>query len=148
MRSRDGFTLTEVLIVLILVGIIGGFAFAQVGSMLAKTRVQRAASVVAADLKLAHSLAARQRQPIRISIDPAANAMRLRDFATPATIYSQRYFHAEGEYPVETFSADETSVLVYPNGLSEKPMTITVAAGGESRQISMSRAGQVRVSGS
>lgn len=148
MRSRDGFTITEVLIVLILVGIIGGFAFTRVGSMLAQTRVQRAASVVAADLKLAHSMAGRQRQPIRISIDPGARAFRLRDYTTPATVYAERHFHAGGEYPVETFQTTETTVLVYPNGLADKPVTITVGAAGKSRQVSMSRAGQVRVSGS
>ena len=148
MRSRDGFTITEVLIVLILVGIIGGFAFTRVGSMLAQTRVQRAASVVAADLQLAQSMAGRQRQPIRISIDPASRAFRLLDYATPTTVYRERHFHAAGEYPVETFATTETSVLVYPNGLTEKPVTITIGAAGRSREVSMSRAGQVRVSGS
>lgn len=147
MRSRDGFTITEVLIVLILVGIIGGFAFRRVGSMLAQTRVQRAASVVAADLKVAHSMAGRQRQPIRISIDPAARVFRLRDYATPATVYLERHFHDAGEYPVDTFQTSEMSLLVYPNGLAEKAVVITLVAAGRSRIITMSRAGQVRVSG-
>jgi type II secretion system protein H len=148
MRSRDGFTLTEVLIVLILVGIVGGIAFTQVGGMLAQTRVQRAASVVAADLKLAHSLAGRQRQPVTISIDAPNRVFRVRDYATPTTVYSERHFHSGGEYPVETFQTTETSVMVYPNGLAEKPVTITVGAGGRSRAVTMSRVGQVRVSGS
>ncbi|MGH7463581.1 MAG: GspH/FimT family pseudopilin, partial [Longimicrobiales bacterium] len=104
--------------------------------------------VVAADLKLASSLAGRQRQPIRISIDPAARAFRLRDYATPSTIYSERYFHAAGEYPVDSFQASATSLLVYPNGLAAGPVTITVSAGGRTRVVSMTRAGQVRVSGS
>lgn len=148
MRSRDGFTLTELLIVLILVGVIGGFAVMRVGAMMEQTRVQRAASVVAADLKMAHSMAGRQRQPIQISIDEAGRAFRLRDYAVPATIYSERYFHAAGEYPVDSFQASETSLLVYPNGLAEGPLTITVAAGGRSRVITMTRAGQVRITGS
>ena len=148
MRSRDGFTITEVLIVLILVGIIGGFAFARVGSMLAQTRVQRAASVVAADLKLAHSMAGRQRMPIQISIDPTARAFRLRDHTTPTKIYSERHFHSNGEYPVESFQTTQTSLLVYPNGLADGPVTITLQAGGNTRVVTMSRAGQVRVSGS
>lgn len=148
MRSRNGFTLVEVLIVLILVGIIGGLAFAQVGGMLAQTRVQRAASVVAADLKLAHSMAGRRRQPVQISIDQGARAFRVRDFATPTTVYSERHFHSDGEYPVETFQTTEATLLVYPNGLADRSVTITVGAGGNSRVITMSRAGQVRVTGS
>ncbi|HSK19354.1 MAG TPA: prepilin-type N-terminal cleavage/methylation domain-containing protein [Longimicrobiales bacterium] len=148
MRSRDGFTITEVLIVLILVGIIGGFAFARVGSMLAQTRVQRAASVVAADLKLAHSMAGRQRVPIRVSIDPTARVFRLRDYTTPTTIYSERHFHNDGEYPVESFLTSKTSLLVYPNGLADGSVEIELRAGGKTRVVRMSRAGQVRVSGS
>ena len=148
MRSRDGFTLTEVLIVLILVGIIGGVAFAQVGSMLAQTRVQRAASVVAADLRLAHSMAGRQRMPIEISIDPAGRAFRLRDYTTPTTIYSERHYSSDGEYPIESFQTTETSMLVYPNGLADGDVTITLQAGGSTRVVTMSRVGQVRVSGS
>jgi hypothetical protein len=69
------------------------------------------------------------------------------DYVTPTIVYSQRYFHAAGEYPVQTFNSTETSLLVYPNGLAEKPVTITVGANGRTRVISMTRAGQVRVSG-
>ncbi|MGH7449694.1 MAG: hypothetical protein ACRELT_19120, partial [Longimicrobiales bacterium] len=78
----------------------------------------------------------------------AARAFRLRDYATPSTIYSERYFHAAGEYPVDSFQASATSLLVYPNGLAAGPVTITVSAGGRTRVVSMTRAGQVRVSGS
>jgi prepilin-type N-terminal cleavage/methylation domain-containing protein len=129
MRSRDGFTLVEVLIVMILIGIVGGIAMTQVGGMLAQTRVQRAASVVAADLKLAHSLAGRRRQPVRISIDTVGRVFRVRDYTTPTTIYSQRFFHSAGEYPVDNFA-----------------VTVTLRAAGRSRVVTMSRAGQVRVS--
>lgn len=146
MRSRAGFTITEVLIVLILVGIIGGFAFARVGTMLAQTNVQRAASVVAADLKLAHSMAGRQRAPVRISIDPSARIFRIVDAATPTNVYSERHFHAEGEYPLDTFLTTETALLVYPNGLADNPVKITLRAGGWTRIVNMTRAGQVRVS--
>lgn len=145
MRSRDGFTLLELLIVLIIVGIAAGVAIPQVGRMLAQTRVQRAASVVAADLKLAHSLAGRQRQPVRIVVDAAAQVLRVRNDATTA-VYSERYFHSGGEYPVDSFATTDASVVVYPNGLSDGQLIITLGAAGRSRQILMTRAGQVRVS--
>ena len=145
MRSRNGFTLLELLIVLIIVGIAAGVALPQVGRMLAQTRVQRAAGVVAADLKLAHSLAGRQRQPVEIVLDAANQVMRVRDDAT-STVYSERYFHSAGEYPVDSFTTTDASVVVYPNGLSDGNVTITVGAGGRSRQILMTRGGMVRVS--
>lgn len=145
MRSRNGFTLIELLIVLIIAGIAMGIAIPQVGRMLAQTRVQRAAGVVAADLKLAHSLAGRQRQPVQIVVDAANRVLRVRNDAT-TTVYSERYFHAAGEYPLDSFTTTDASVVVYPNGLSDGNVTITVGAGGRSRQITLTRGGLVRVS--
>jgi len=145
MRSRDGFTLTELLIVLVLLSIIGGITVAQVGRMLGQTRVQRAASVVAADMKMAHALAGRARRPVRISIDSANRVIRVRDFSTPTTVYSERHFHAAGEYPVQTFIVSDTSLLVYPNGLAAGALSVTVGTTSGSRQVTMTRAGQVRV---
>jgi hypothetical protein len=49
---------------------------------------------------------------------------------------------------VESFQTTQTSLLVYPNGLADGPVTITLQAGGNTRVVTMSRAGQVRVSGS
>jgi len=145
MRSREGFTITEVLIVLVIIGIVGGFAFMQVGAALASSRAQRAASVIASDLKLAHSLAGRQRQPVRISIDTANRVFRIRDYTTPSTVYVERYFHSAGEYPIDVMQVTDTSLLVYPNGLAEGGITITVRALDERRTVQMTRAGLVRL---
>lgn len=147
MRSRDGFTIIEVLIVLILIGVVGGFAFMRVQSGLAQARAQAAAGVIAADLKQAHSLAGRRRVPVRISIDTMNGEMafRIRDMNSPDTIYVERHFTHVGEQPVDRFRVSDTSRVVYPNGLADGELTLWVRAGEERRQIHMTRAGMVRV---
>jgi hypothetical protein len=91
-------------------------------------------------------MAGRQRSPVRISIDSAQRVMRVRDFTTPATIYSERRFHVRSEFPVERFVVSDTSLVVFPNGLAAGPIDVTVQVRGRTRQISMSRTGQVRLS--
>lgn len=146
MRSRDGFTITELLIVLILMGIVGGTAVMSVNRTMAQTRAQRAASVIMTDLKLAPSLAARARRPVRISIDTAGKVFRVRDYQNAATIYSERYFGIDGEYPVQFMEATDTSLMVYPNGLASDSIQVTMRTPGNKRVVKMSRAGQVRLS--
>ena len=145
MRSRDGFTLTELLMVLILMGIAGGFAAIQIGKGLAQTRAQRASSMIGTDLKLAHSLAARSRNPMRISIDTAGRVFRVVDHAAPATVYGERHFGPAGDVPVQFMMATDTQIVVYPNGFASKGVSITIRAGDNRRTVSMTRPGQIRI---
>lgn len=147
MRTRDGFTLLEVLIALMIFGIIAGVVAPSISRSLAHARLKGAASVIAADMQLAGSLAARQRRPVRISIDTANKVFRVRDGVTPSTIYSERRFGPESDVPVQFMAASDTSVLVYPNGLASKSLTLRIRAAGDRRVVSMSRAGQIRIKG-
>ena len=71
MRSRGGFTLMELLVVLAIAGIVMTMVIPSISRSMAQTRVQRAASVVGSDLQYAYSMAARRRAPVRITVDEA-----------------------------------------------------------------------------
>lgn len=148
MRARGGFTLLEVLIVLVIAGIVLGTAIPSISRSMAQTTMQRAASNVSGDLHLARSMAARQRKPVRISIDTAQKVFRVRDLATPTTIYSERHFGAAGEHPVLRMLVSDTSLVIYPSGLATGPLTVQLFAATNSRRVTMTRAGMVRISGS
>jgi type II secretion system protein H len=146
MGSRKGFTLLELLVVMVIAAIVMATAVPSIGRMMAASDVQRSASVIVADLQRAHSLAARRRMPVRIIVDAANKTLRIRNFAgTDTTLGNVRRFGANGEYPLQTMTTTVSDLTVYPNGLAAGQISITVKAGAKSRTISMTRVGQIRV---
>jgi Tfp pilus assembly protein FimT len=135
----------ELLMVLIIGGIAGTIAVPSISRSLAQSRAQQAATIVAADIQLAHSMAARQRRPVTIEISEAAARIRILDTATPTTVYSARFLEQDhGKIGLKTTA---NQVIVYPSGLASQALTVQLGAAGARRKVTMSRAGQVRVSG-
>jgi type II secretion system protein H len=147
MRTRHGFTLLELLVVMLLGTLMLGIVAPGISRSLAQSRVQRAASVVAADLQLARSLAARQRAPVQVSILEHSRIVRVHrgSMAAVDTVFSERRFDRTSEYPMQSLTATASEVVFYPNGLSNGQVIVTVQAAGNSRQVKMSRGGHVRI---
>lgn len=142
---RRGFTLIEVLVVTILVGITLGFAAPSVGRALAEQRLQRAATVIAADMRLAPSLAARQKAPVRMVIDQTNRSYTIIDRSSGTTIVTRRLGGESAEYNVATVNASPTQIDFFPNGLASAQADIIIRAGGHRRMITVTRAGHVRI---
>jgi type II secretion system protein H len=144
-RARDGFTLLELLVSLMIIGIVIAMVMPKVGRTMSETRVQRAATVVASDIQRAFSLAAQRRSPVRISIDTAAKAFYIRNRARD-TMYVTNTYTSSSDIGVTRMQASDTTVLVYPNGLANTPFNVTLTAGGNNRRrVTATRAGQVRI---
>ena len=65
--GRAGHTLAELIVVTMVLGIIMSMVITPTGDAIRHARVNRAARVVKMDLKMAFSLAARQRRPVRVT---------------------------------------------------------------------------------
>lgn len=142
---RHGFTLVELMVGLILVGAMAAMAIPQIGRMIARDPVRGGASVLALDLREAHSMAARQYAPVRITVDTVQRVVRVRDAANPATIYRERFFGRTSEHPVQSLTASDSMVTLFPNGTSSRTFSITLRSVGETRMVSLTRGGQIRV---
>ncbi|HUF51257.1 MAG TPA: prepilin-type N-terminal cleavage/methylation domain-containing protein [Longimicrobiales bacterium] len=145
MRLRQGFTLIEMLVVVVIAAIVVGTALPSMGRAMASNDVQRSAGVIAATLQNAHSLAARRRVPVRLVIDTTNKIMSVRNYAGTDTSFVRMTFGANGEYPLQSMTASSLNLVIYPNGLAADTLSVTVRAESKSRRIRMTRAGQIRV---
>lgn len=143
--ARGGFTLLEVLVSMMIIGIVVATVTPRVGRSMSQTRVQQAATAIASDVQRAFSLAAQRRSPVRISIDTAGKTFYIRNRARD-TMYVTSSYTSASDIGVTQMQASDTTIVVYPNGLSNTAFTITVnAGGGIRRRVVATRAGQVRV---
>jgi prepilin-type N-terminal cleavage/methylation domain-containing protein len=142
--SRPGFSLIELIIALFLVTIVTGTAMPAVARTIGNARLQRAAHLVAADLQLATTTAARRRAPVRMSVDTANRIVRIVDHAVPTTVYTERRYDSTSDYAVQRLEASRTTVVFFPNGLANDTIRFTLTASGRTQLVRMSRVGQIR----
>lgn len=143
MRGTRGFTLIEMLIVVVVLGTMAMMVAPSVGGGVAQARVKRAASIVAGDLEVAFSNAARQRRPIRVSFTSSTRSYTVSDRATGTVLFS-RDFGPGAELALNSLSASTAILDIYPNGIASGTDTITLQSGSKSRRVIVTRAGLIR----
>jgi len=142
--ERAGFTLIELIIVVLIFSIVTTAALPAVSRITTHSRVNQAAAVVGHDLAVAVSSAARQRKPIRIARGGDGQSMTVAERAS-GTVLDTRWLGSDTPYGLDSVSFSATPVDLFPSGVTSSPLTVTVWARGYSRQVTMSRAGWVRV---
>jgi prepilin-type N-terminal cleavage/methylation domain-containing protein len=142
-RGRHGYTVVEMLLVMIIIGIIAGITYVRMAPTIGRARVRGAASVLAGDLQYAQVMAARLRTPIVLAVDSATFTYDIQDRA--GTVYRTRDFGTSSDYALSELTASPASLEVFPNAIAAQNATYTVGANGYRRQVTFSRAGQIRV---
>ncbi len=144
-RNRLGFTMIEAVMVLLIVATVVGALTPSVARQISHARVNRAANIVAADFYLAQSLAGRQHGPVIITFDSTAKATTINQPAPLNTNLLTRRFGIDSEFKLTRFSATSSPIQILPNGMANAAVTLTVGSGAYTRQVRMTRAGQIRV---
>jgi type II secretion system protein H len=140
--NQSGYTLVEALVVVVIFSVTTAFAAPRVSTALAQYRLDRAAAVLASDLEYAETLASRQRSPVVLTIDATNLRYTVTDRAT-GTVLLAREMGAAAEYSVQSLTSSPSSIQIFPAGLASGSITITLAAGAYTRQVIVSRTGQV-----
>ena len=143
-RAR-GFTLIEVMIVLIVMAILAGLGGPTLVTGFNHAKVRRVASMLIADLQYAQDLAARERKPVVVIVVPGVCSYMIRDRAT-SVVYRQRFLGSDTDYGVATLTASPgSSVQLFPNGAAQTTTTFTVGMPSYQRQVTLTQAGQIRL---
>jgi type II secretion system protein H len=142
-RARKGFTVLETLVVLVIVAMMASAVIPTANRAIGHSRVQNTANVIASDLQLAFSLASRQRAPLRLIVDASGRTYSIQ--TRTGTIIKQRTIGDNSDLHVNAMTASVSQLEIFPNGLASGPITIRVGINGYAQTITMTRAGQVRV---
>jgi prepilin-type N-terminal cleavage/methylation domain-containing protein len=150
LRARPGFSLMEMLIVVILVGIIMSVAGVRVSGMMTQQRVIRAAGTIQTQMETAFAMAGRNREPMKIVFATGASAITIKTtnrdgtvtFGTPTDL--KRLGLSNGNV-----TASSNEITVFPNGFASDTLSIQVLVVRNGvtykRIVRMSRAGLVKV---
>ena len=144
--SRVGFSMVELIAVISILGVLATIAGPAMSRVVRHNRVNRATTIIASDLQNAFAVAARQREPVRIQGDAASRSYQFVDRKSGTVLRIRTFYGDTSEYKLSTLNFTPATIDVFPNGVSSAPLTIDLANGDYSKQITASTAGFVRVS--
>jgi type II secretory pathway pseudopilin PulG len=144
LRRSSGFTMVEVALTITVLALLTLIMVPRIGTMLSHARVNRTTNLVAADLETAFAMAGRQRKPVRLACACDSVLYRVTD-RTGGTVRLRRYFRGDSDLGISGLAFSTTPVDIFPSGVASSNLTVTISAGGYSRQVTMTSAGQVRV---
>jgi type II secretory pathway pseudopilin PulG len=133
----------EAVMVLLIMGVVVASLTPALSRQLTHSRINRAASVCAADFYMAQAFAARNRKPVRVVFDSTAKTATLK-LPNDSTLLV-RYYGLTSPFKLPSFSASPTVVQVLPSGMANASITVNLTDGTFLRQVRMSKAGQIRV---
>jgi Tfp pilus assembly protein FimT len=136
--------MVELAMVMTLGIVLLGIAVPKVSTAMSHTRVNKAAAVVAMDLKQATQLAIRTQKPIRLTYTASTQSYILSNRSTGASIRS-RSLGSTTEYKLTTITFSQNPVDFFPSGLVSSALTVTLGSNNYSRQVTATTAGLVRV---
>ena len=141
---RSGFSMLEMLIVLIIIAVLVGIVIPKISRIIRHERVNRAAQVLVQDLQNGFAMAGRQRAPVRLTFSPTTKTYVFSDRAS-GTVLQTRVMSTGSEYSLTSMSTTSTSVDILPNGIGSTWFRVTLANGDYQRKVEATTAGFVRM---
>lgn len=138
---RRGFSLVELLVVVVILGVLFATAATRIGRQVSQDRTQRAATVVQGMLVEASQLAVRRRSPVRVSV--SGTALRISDRAT-GNVLRQRDFSAASDLRATLTLSPSAGITIFPSGRADAALTVTLSGAQASRTVTRSATGIVR----
>ena len=143
-EQERGWSLTELLIVLAIMGIMAGLAGPSYQALTAKVQARSATIEIASELRLARQLAMAKRERLRVIFDQEGRTITLRRADTEGILHVYDYAD-KGVIVEEPSSGPE--LLFHPSGRSASPTTIRVRdSQGRKITFTVSITGRVSIS--
>ena len=143
-NNQIGFTLIELVLVLVVSSMLASFAILRLAPIMERARVRRSAVKIATDLQWAQMIAARQRRPVVFIVSEPLRGYMIRDAAS-ATVYREAYLGEDTGFLLDQLDATPTTLEIFPNGVVRGTGNYVVRVNTVQRYVRITRAGQVRI---
>lgn len=141
--KQDGKTLTELMMVVAIMGMVAMMAAPNYSILSSRTQVRCTTEEVASELRLARQLAMTYRDRVRIIIDLEQQIMTTQ-FVNTATTHHAYHYEGKGIVIEEPSAGPE--VLFHPSGRSASATTIQLhSLEGPTQQLTVSITGRVAI---
>lgn len=140
--GRRGFTLIEVMLVVVIAGILLSIGGASIGQQVRRDRVVRSAGVVQGILLEASTIAMRQRAPVQITL--AGDSLRITLRSTGAVLRA-RNFGPTHDLNATLAMTPSGGVTIFPNGRADSGLRVSVSGNNISMVVSRTATGIVRM---
>ena len=139
--KQEGKTLTELMVVLAIIGIVVAMAIPNYSIFNSRSQIRCTTEEIASELRLARQLAMTYRDRVRIVVDPEQQALTTQFVNTAATHHAY-YYGGKGIVIEEPSAGPE--ILFHPSGRSASATTIQLhSLGGQTQQLTVSITGRV-----
>jgi prepilin-type N-terminal cleavage/methylation domain-containing protein len=141
-RARGGFTMMEILIVVVIMGILLLVLVPRVGPTTARREVTGATEAFASIFRQARASAVQQRLPVTLSFNAGVASLLVTRAGQLDTVgYPMNFPNDFGITP----TVSSATIVVAPTGLvtAGAPFTFTATKRGESRTITVTGAGRI-----
>lgn len=149
LRDVRGFTLTEIMVALVIFGIVTAISFPMLAESNRNQRLSTAAGRVEASLMRARSAAVTTQQPVRVSFNDATNSLQLDQDTDNDGDFDRllRTVNIDGDIDFESISFNGGNTVIFDQrGAPDNPGTILLGNGGDTSQRVLVAAGSGAVS--
>ncbi|HEX9383434.1 MAG TPA: prepilin-type N-terminal cleavage/methylation domain-containing protein, partial [Gemmatimonadaceae bacterium] len=101
-RALKGFSIFEIAIVLVIIGILAAMTGPAMSRIVRHQRVNRASMIIVSDMQNAFAVAARQREPVRVQADSVSRSYQFVDRKTGAVLRIRAFYGDTSEYRLST----------------------------------------------
>jgi len=124
-------------------GIITTMSMGKVHALLSQQRVVHAATALQNDLEAAFQIAGRNGKPVQIRWNGSTQRFTIED--RTGSMYYRRTNLSSQAFGTMTVTCSRNPVEVYPNGIAQDEMLITLRSNGITKKVHMSRTGLVQI---
>lgn len=148
-QARAGFTVIEVMIVVVIIGVLAVVGVPKMARTMEASTAKSAASVVAADVEAAFATAARARRPVALHCDCSDRIYQVTDFDDEDTrpVRLRRVLNGGSGMAVSSIRFVPDDITIQPNGLANSGLVVTISVGSSTKRVVVSRTGLVRIQG-